>query len=450
MVTTTAAVALSVGAVTVAQADDGVVHGTHFPLGSRVQLSYVGCASLFSRTGETLQPTVALGPATPPAGQRSLGYDLAGGNAVGMLAHVDDVATTSDVGMSAIADAGTSTGVAYVGYAVRGRDARMWIGRAPVTASGTWSSDDATDLRYSWTLVDTARRRTLSRAGSASIAAFTARHGDGPGFFTVGFGCDGKPFHMDALRLDGSTTDLEGLDPVAGIGSGRRQIAQGDSVTLTGTLHDSYGDPIWHGWMVLEARVGNGTWHAIDGVDASGGSGSVTLSPRRTAQYRFRFVARDLAPGTASAALTITVAGETSTPNPSGSTSPTGAPTGTPTGTPTGPTSTPSDDETRPDQTGPDQTGPDQTEPGTPVAEHTSAGASPSKGSADASPSGGSSSTSADSSTADSSTADSSTADSSTVDSSTVDSSTVEGTADPSAGAAGDVSYPQASIQVTS
>ncbi len=58
---------------------------------------------------------IGIGPGAAPAGTRSLGWDLAGGNAVGALFPVDSMLGTSTASL-AVNAAGRATGVAYAGY----------------------------------------------------------------------------------------------------------------------------------------------------------------------------------------------------------------------------------------------------------------------------------------------------------------------------------------------
>ena len=112
--------------------------GHRLPHPARAQLSLVGCADLYQRTDEALQPMVGLGPGAAPAGSRSLGFDLAGGNAVGALYAVDSMLSTSTASL-AVNAAGRSTGVAYAGYQepADAGTSLLWIGRsALVTPAG--------------------------------------------------------------------------------------------------------------------------------------------------------------------------------------------------------------------------------------------------------------------------------------------------------------------------
>ena len=69
-----------------------VVRGTAFPSGRDAQLSFVGCDDPYVLAAEQPQPYVGIGPGQAPAGTRSLGYDLAGGNAIGSVHYVDSMA----------------------------------------------------------------------------------------------------------------------------------------------------------------------------------------------------------------------------------------------------------------------------------------------------------------------------------------------------------------------
>src|SRR4051795_6955544 len=71
------------------------VQGTAFPDPAHANLSFVGCADLYQRSDESLAPTIGVGPGVAPVGTRSLGWDLAGGNAVGALFTVDSMLSTT-------------------------------------------------------------------------------------------------------------------------------------------------------------------------------------------------------------------------------------------------------------------------------------------------------------------------------------------------------------------
>jgi hypothetical protein len=294
-----------------------VVHGMAFPTGRAAQLSFVGCQNAYDRTDEALQPYIGIGPGQAPAGRRSLGYDLAGGNAIGSLHYVDSMAATTVAGMSVNAADGAS-GVAYAGYqepADRGTGL-VWFGRADLAAApGGWQRVDAAALSYTWTKFD---MLTQQRAGqqqtesqdAARIPAFLAEHGgDGPGFFTIGFGCDGRAFNMDAWRIGSpgavTTYDLEGLTTTTSISGPDGAIDLGDSVTLRGSVTDGSGTPVSGARLVLEAQGDNGGWAIVDGV--SGDDPALAVAPESTTTYRWQFVDRPLAEGSVSAPFTVQV-----------------------------------------------------------------------------------------------------------------------------------------------
>ena len=79
--------------------------------------------------------------------------------------------------------------------------------------------------------------RSANQWAEAKIPAFVKAHGgDGPGFFTIGFGCDGRSFNMDAWRIGSpgavATYDLEGLTTVTSISGPDGAIEAGDPVLL--------------------------------------------------------------------------------------------------------------------------------------------------------------------------------------------------------------------------
>src|SRR4029079_5684147 len=97
-----------------------------------------------------------------------------------------------------------------------------------------------------------------------TVPGFLAAHGgDGPGVYTIGFGCDGTPFSMDQLQVGApgaaTTYDVEGLQTMVSIG--REPGGSDGEVTITGRLHTMTGDPIRHATMVLERRTpGSQVW----------------------------------------------------------------------------------------------------------------------------------------------------------------------------------------------
>ena len=289
-----------------ANADDTVVvHGVGFPTGALSGLGIIGCPGIFDRVAEPVTSYLSKEPAA--VGARSLKYDLAGGNAVGSQYAVTSMAGTTTAGLSVQADGGTA-GVAYAGYRAPAdwSSNLIWIGRAELAAApGGWQQVDVTGLSYTWTRYDLATEQPVPPdpagaaidTGPATVAAFTAAHGgDGPGFYTLGFGCDGQPFRIDALRVgspgDVTTYDLEGLTSATGITGSASTVSAGDPVTIAGNLDDELGRPVPHGLLVLEAREpGSSTFVPVDGAAASvaDGSSSVTVAPSTRTLYRWQF-----------------------------------------------------------------------------------------------------------------------------------------------------------------
>ena len=335
------------------------VQGTAFPDPARAAISFVGCPDLYQRTDEQLVPTVGQGPGVAPSGTRSLGWDLAGGNAVGALFPVDSMlsTTTASISVNAVTRA---TGVAYAGYQDPGDAGTsvIWLGRSDlVTPGGAWQTVDATTRLYSWAKYDMTTRQQLAPGPGVptTVAGFAAAHGgDGPGLYTIGFGCDGTPFSMDQLRVGppgGVTTyDVEGLQTSVAIA--QEPADAGDhTVTITGRLHTGTGDPVPNATMILERRLpGTSVWKQVLVADVENGTVKASVERGGPAFYRWRFVERPLAEGSASMALLVDVLPPLPTvpPTPTQSTTPTELPTPTeipsdsPTSPPTDPSATPS------------------------------------------------------------------------------------------------------------
>lgn len=320
---TTAVIAGSLCALVLGSAPavaDGtiVVRGTSFPHASQAQLSFVGCSGIFAATPEDVQPYVGLGPGTAPAGLRSLKYDLAGGNAMGSLHYVSSMQQTTTAALSVRAAAG-ARGVAYAGYQEAADDGTflVWFGRAALSGAGTgWQKIDATTLSYQWTKYDMSSQEVLDAgpATTMSVADFTAmRGGDGPGLYTIGFGCDGQPFHMDALQIDSgaglTTYDLEGLDTSTAIGGDAHTITAGEEVLLTGAVRHSGSQRLADSTLLLEQRAHGATgWSTVEVLDAGATDPTVAVSPLVRTTYRWRFVDRPLAEASTSREFRIDVA----------------------------------------------------------------------------------------------------------------------------------------------
>lgn len=306
-----------------ASADDQVVvRGVGFPSGLDA-LAVTGCASIFDTTGEPVTSYVSKAPAA--LGSRSLKYDLAGGSAVGGQYAVSSMTATSAAGLSVQAPGGSS-GVAYAGYRAPAdwSSSRIWIGRAELSAApGGWQSVDATGLTYTWRQYDLATHRPVPVADGtgtgaeapATVTAFAAAHGgDGPGFYTLGFGCDGQPFRLDALRsgTPGAVTtyDLEGFTSATAIGGSAATVTAGQPVTITGSLSDEAGRAVPHGLLVLESQVyGTSRFVPVEGaaVSVDGGAPTTTVEPSANTVYRWRFAGTWSVDGSVSPTFTVSV-----------------------------------------------------------------------------------------------------------------------------------------------
>jgi hypothetical protein len=307
--------------------------------------SFVGCSDLYQRTDEPLAPTIGVGPGTAPSGTRSLGWDLAGGNAVGAMFPVDSMLRTS--ASMAVNSVGRGTGVAYAGYQepADAGTSLLWLGRSElVTPGGAWQTVDAATRDYTWAKYDMSSRQQVAPGPGVptTVAGFVAAHGgDGPGIYTIGFGCDGTAFSMDQLRVgapgDVTTYDVEGLRTMVSI-SREPSGSHGDEVTLTGQLRTMTGDPIPHATMVLERRTPGGkVWKRVLVAHVEHGDVRATVERGDPAFYRWRFVERPLAEGSASMALLLDIL----PPLPTDPPSPTDSPSSTPSSPPSTPTPTP-------------------------------------------------------------------------------------------------------------
>ena len=328
---------LVIGLAGPSYADDTVtVQGTAFPDPARANLSLVGCADLYQRSDELLAPTIGHGPGATPSGSRSLGWDLAGGNAVGAQFAVASMATTSTASL-AVNAADRATGVAYAGYQdpADAHTKLLWLGRSELASpGGAWQTFDAATRVYTWAQYDMSTGAQVDHGPGTptTVAGFAATHGgDGPGIYTIGFGCNGTPFSMDRLRVgtpgDVTTYDVEGLQTQVSIS--REPVGAGrDQVTITGQLSTTTGDPIPHATMILERRVPHGQlWTPVLVAEVRKDGVRATVPFEEGVSYRWRFVERPLAEGTTSVALML---GSLTTP-------PTASPSSTPSGTPSTP-----------------------------------------------------------------------------------------------------------------
>jgi hypothetical protein len=282
-----------------------------------VFLTYVGCDGLLGATTAP-QSRLNLGPYTAPLGRRSLGLVPTGpGTASGPYAGFDSLSGI-DTTLSVAATGGT-LGVSYVVVVTpTSPPGTAWSGRASTSVpAGSWETVSAASLTYDWSLVDLTTQAPLSAAGSATPAAFAAEHGDGPGFSVTGFGCDARPFNLDAVHASGSTFDFEGLDLATSVALDRSQVAAGEEVTVTGRVTDAggrlTGDP-----LVLESRTPDGQWAPVDQAvlaDAQGVARAV-VPVTETTEFRWHRPEGQYADEGWSEPVTVTVEQATTEPAP--------------------------------------------------------------------------------------------------------------------------------------
>lgn len=297
-----------------------VVRGLGFGADSTTNLAIVGCSGLYDISSAPVATYLSPSPGGP-AGSRSLKYDLDGGTAVGSQHHVGSLAATTVAGASVLAPQGT-TGVAYAGYQSP-EDAGttlLWVGRADLSVgAGAWQQVDAPGLTYTWTKYDFATQRPVDSgeapASSTVPALMDAHGGDGAGFYALGFGCDGNPFKIDALRTgspgDVTTYDLEGYTTATGITGSAERITAGDALTLHGSVTTDMVGPLAQGLLVLEAQqFGEQEFKPVDGaaLQVSGGGTTATVQPTSHTVYRWRFGGSASADGSVSAPFTVDVA----------------------------------------------------------------------------------------------------------------------------------------------
>lgn len=297
-----------------------VIHGLDFPDDDSAAIARYGCDDLFDAAGAPPIPfDIEPGPDTPPAGTRSLGFLVSGsGIGWGTFHNVLSMEDTTVAGLSLHAAEGAS-GVAYAGYVEPDETATslLWIGRVALTEPpGGWRTVDVAGLSYTWTKYDSATGDPVgSEPGTSTVAAFVAGHGgDSYGFYGIGFGCDGKVFYLDALRVGapGSVTtyDLEAYLSEIAIAGSRSQVLAGKPVTLTGLLEQSDGD-IPSGFLLsLEAKpFGADSFSevrtALTGEEAT--PATATVRPRKNTTYRWRFAGSDVVEGSVSPTFTVKV-----------------------------------------------------------------------------------------------------------------------------------------------
>lgn len=287
-------VAVAVASMTFApaRADDvQVLRGAGFPTPD-AHLTYVGCDSF---RGPTTPPQLRInrGPEGVPLGRRSFGLVPAdAGTATGAYVRLDSMATGTAV--VPVHAAGGTAGVSWAW--VRAADTpgdQAWLGRAPVVVpAGGWHQIDAATLSYAWTLVDLRDGAAVRTGPAATLAGLTAVHGDGAGYVVTGLGCDGRTFHIDALRAgdagDVTTYDLEGMDLTTLAATSAETVASGDEVEISATVVDSDGNPTGD-LVVLQSRTPLDEWRTVGEPVSAGADGvaRTTIRPEETSDYRW-------------------------------------------------------------------------------------------------------------------------------------------------------------------
>lgn len=284
-----------------AAADDVVVHGPAFP-DQRAFLTYVSCDGFFAPGAVEPVLRINRGPDRAPRGLRSFGVAPAGaGTAIGPTYSTPLLSGTS-LSFWVRAPAGTR-GVAYVWYAAPDAPAgHAWRGTGALHAAGGWSRFEVAGQPLDWELVDLRTVTTTERAGRAALGDFVAAHGDGPGLVVAGFGCDGAPFHLDALTVaspGGSMTyDFEGLV----LGTTIEKVAPqrpGAAAVLRGVTRGRDGKPVGEP-LVLEATpVGQDSWRPVGDPVLADEAGVVKaeVSPEVDTAYRWRMPEVEYAAG---------------------------------------------------------------------------------------------------------------------------------------------------------
>ena len=128
---------LALGSFAPAYADDTVtVQGTQrAPIPRAPSSPWWAVPTSTGAPARILLPRVGAGPGAAPAGSRSLGWDLAGGNAVGALFTVGSMLSTTTTASLAVNAAGRTTGVADAGY---GEPGDAGASRCSGSAAPSW------------------------------------------------------------------------------------------------------------------------------------------------------------------------------------------------------------------------------------------------------------------------------------------------------------------------
>jgi hypothetical protein len=299
--TATAVLALSLGlAPTSAWADETVVvPGTDLPPSSPTALTYFGCLDLFN-VGAGPSAVLRRDPDSP-LGTRVVDLTLPGLETAAGSARLFESVASAVSTLSVRGGEAGSTGVAYVWYVAPNTPrGHVWYGQASLSAGSRWQQVDATAAAFTWTRYNARTGAVRGKGGSATIDAFTAKHGDGPGYILAGFGCNGGTFGVDAIRtgLPGSVTtfDLEGWQVFTTIRASKAHVRAGEQVAITGTSW-GLGRPM-RAALTLQARPeGAAEFQNVEETVVAGADGTVTatVTPVVTTEYRWYFAERGYA-----------------------------------------------------------------------------------------------------------------------------------------------------------
>lgn len=319
MIGAVAAAALAVSGLAGAATGTTRVDGNHFAA-SGVRIASQGC--LDPGTNPATAPTfrIAKGPASPPLGNRSIGWTPDGtGFGVGPMTHVDSPSSLTVLAISVYAPESRASGQAVVQYVAPGVDG-IWRGTAALGADTTtgWHAVNAATNSFSWRhFTDGVADQD---APTATIASFVASHGgDGTGAW-VGFvyGCDSSPFFVDALEVDSTndtrTLDFEGYGTRTSLTVGKKThrkitVPYGKSLDVTARLQKLVGGSGMAGRVKIDSRpLSARKWTKHDRRKVGRrGTTTFTVHASRSVAYRASYAGAGSYESSASPVLKILV-----------------------------------------------------------------------------------------------------------------------------------------------
>ena len=193
----------------VAHAAPTEVDGSRFAASGLAPLAQ-GCTDPAAVPIEEPTFLVKRGPGKPPLGQYSSGWRVSGDQfGAGTVTRMRSPSSLSDLRIAVNSPGGETQGSAVAIHHPTGDDG-SWIGiaaMAPETRKG-WHTVNAAGRTFTWAHYDSSG--TVDGTGTpATIAAHATAYGDGEGA-DVGFlfGCNGKRFYTDRLRVVSDDDDL--------------------------------------------------------------------------------------------------------------------------------------------------------------------------------------------------------------------------------------------------